>query len=92
MVGWAAWQGAINHCIVIRGNKLLNNAGIDVRGHVLNCVVDGNIISNSSVGIHVDRTNAAGVLVGENNVCSVGKCLNDSTPCALSGYSSQCKK
>ena len=34
---------------VIRGNKLLNNAGIDVRGHVLNAVVDGNEISNSFV-------------------------------------------
>jgi hypothetical protein len=44
-------------------------------------------------GIHVDKTNAHGVLVGTTNKCInvVGLCVNESTPCALSGFG-QCKK
>ena len=69
------FQGAINHCIVVRNNKLLNNAGIDVRGHTLNGVVEGNVIQNASVGVHVDTTHAHGILV-TGNTCPPGI-----TPC-----------
>ena len=46
-------QGAINHNIVLRGNKLLSNAGIGIFGNTLNGLIEGNTIVNSSVGINV---------------------------------------
>ena len=47
-----AFQGAINHNLVMRNNKLLSNAGILIAGNTLNGLVEGNTIVNSSVGIN----------------------------------------
>jgi hypothetical protein len=67
------FQGATNHCIVVRNNKLLNNAGIDVRGHTLNGVVEGNVIQNASVGVHVDTTHAHGILTVNRSALRAAK-------------------
>ena len=59
----AAFQGPINHLVVIRRNAILNNGGIAVRGHTTNVLLEGNRILNSSVGVHVNWTHASHVLV-----------------------------
>ena len=45
-----AFQGAINHLVVIKRNTIENNGGIEVRGHTTNVLVEGNAVRNSSVG------------------------------------------
>ena len=45
-----AFQGAINHLVVIKRNTIKNNGGIEVRGHTTNVLVEGNAVRNSSVG------------------------------------------
>lgn len=60
------FQGAINHLIVIKKNEIMNNGGIDIRGHTTNCLVADNILTNCSVGVHVDNTHASHVLLVNN--------------------------
>ena len=63
----AAWQGPINQLVAIQRNRLLNNAGIVVRGHTANVLVEANLIQNSSVTrVHVNATHASHVLVARN--------------------------
>ena len=62
----SAFQGAINHLVVLKRNKILNNGGIDIRGHTTNVVVEGNVITNSSVGVHVNTSQATHVYVTGN--------------------------
>ena len=62
-----AFQGAINHLIVLKRNVIENNGGIEVRGHTTNVVVEGNIVRNSSVGIHVNTSQATHVYVHGND-------------------------
>ena len=50
----------------MKRNKVLNNGGVDIRGHTTNVVVEGNVITNSSVGVHVDRSQATHVYVTGN--------------------------
>ena len=49
----AYFQGALNHLVVLKRNAILNNGGIDVRGHTTNVLVENNRVLNSSVGVHV---------------------------------------
>jgi nitrous oxidase accessory protein NosD len=41
--------------------------GIEVRGHTTNVVVEGNTIRNSSVGVHVNTSQATHVYVHGND-------------------------
>ena len=59
----ARFQGSINHHIIFRRNAIENNGGVVVRGHTQNVIVEGTVITNSSVGIHVNGTFAYHVLV-----------------------------
>jgi len=43
------------------------SGGIEVRGHTTNVVVEGNTIRNSSVGVHVNTSQATHVYVHGND-------------------------
>eukprot|EP01043_Picozoa_sp_COSAG02_P030601 COSAG02_NODE_1962_length_10253_cov_6.942294_1_plen_124_part_00 len=62
-----AFQGAINHLVVLKRNVIENNGGIEVRGHTTNVVVEGNTVRNSSVGIHVNTSQATHVYLHGND-------------------------
>merc|ERR1712087_668195 len=67
-----AFQGPLNHLVVIKRNQIHNNGGIVVRGHTANVVVERNSITNSSVSVHVNSTHASHVFVKKAVVDATG--------------------
>jgi parallel beta-helix repeat protein len=53
--------------VVLKRNVIENNGGIEVRGHTTNVVVEGNTVRNSSVGIHVNTSQATHVYLHGND-------------------------
>ena len=52
-------------CVVIRGNRLHNNARVQLLGQVTDAVVEHNTVKNSDVGVYVEAS-VGGALVREN--------------------------
>mmetsp|Transcript_25751 Transcript_25751/g.68847 ORF Transcript_25751/g.68847 Transcript_25751/m.68847 type:complete len:198 (+) Transcript_25751:713-1306(+) len=63
----ANFTDAFNRLIVIKGNIIESNGGIIVRGTSANVLVEGNVIRQSDVGIHVNYTTTKGGVVLVNN-------------------------
>eukprot|EP00051_Salpingoeca_urceolata_P024169 m.421658 g.421658 ORF g.421658 m.421658 type:complete len:919 (-) comp20198_c0_seq6:105-2861(-) len=58
-----AFTGAFNRFIVFRGNRVMNNGGLVVRGTSANVLVQHNTIELSDVGIYVNYTTTQGGIV-----------------------------
>ena len=57
--------------MVVKRNVMKNGGGIDVRGHSTNVIVELNEIYNSSVGVHVNTSQATHVYVTNNTAMVV---------------------
>ncbi len=57
-------------CVVIRRNRLHNNACIELVGRIADAVVEHNTVENASIGINVETT-VAGELLRENTIENV---------------------
>jgi hypothetical protein len=62
------FKGALNRFIVFRGNRVLSNGGIVVRGTSANVLVEGSVVELSDVGMHTNDTTTMGGIVMEGNV------------------------
>lgn len=60
------YQGPLNHLVVIKRNRIMNNGGIEVRGHTTNVIVENNEITNSSVGVHDAKDHTSHVFFNGN--------------------------
>jgi hypothetical protein len=58
---------AMNRFIVFRDNVVKSNGGMVVRGTSANVLVEGSMIQQSDVGIHVNMTTTKGGIVLVNN-------------------------
>ena len=58
---------ALNRFIVFRNTMVRSNGGVVVRGTSANVLVEGSVIENSHVGIHVNTTTTKGGIVLLNN-------------------------
>ncbi|MCY2928355.1 MAG: glycosyl hydrolase family 28-related protein [Planctomycetota bacterium] len=65
-----ALESPLARCVVIRGNRLHNNARIDLTGSVTDAVVEHNTVENADVGVHVEPT-VSGAVVRENKFVNV---------------------
>ena len=80
---------AMNRFTVIRGNKLHNNARIEIGGACEDVIVDGNLVENADVGITIGGSgsyhggNPVGVLLHGNRFEKVHVPLADYTQKAL---------
>jgi len=52
--GRAPCTDPLNRFTVIRGNELLNNARVELKGQVADAIIEGNRIENADAGVHVD--------------------------------------
>ena len=77
----AAFQGPINHFVAIRRNKIESNGGVVVRGHSLNVLVEGNVIHQSAVSVHVNGTHTSHVVV-TGNTCDTDDAALLGSDCA----------
>ena len=66
------FEGAFNRFITFRGNRVDSNGGIVVRGTSANVLVEGSVIRQSDVGVHVNLTTTQGGIVLLHNVEPAG--------------------
>ena len=66
------FEGAFNRFITFRGNIVDSNGGIVVRGTSANVLVEGSVIRQSDVGVHVNKTTTQGGIVLRRNVEPAG--------------------
>lgn len=59
---------SLSRFIVFRGNRIENNGGINIQGLSANLLLEGNMVLNSDVGIHVNHSTVMGGIVVRGNI------------------------